>query len=186
MEIIIDLAKVKDAGLMVDEYLLLFYAYSKKMRQNLQFVDQYGSKECRKYLIPVLEKKGYVKVVESVVHLREKTIQLFEDTEDLFTEFFGKFPLKTPSNRYLRGGDIESIKGKNARKKWNKHFRNRPNAARKAIQALEAELAMRRRNNSLNFMHNMETWLNQGDYETYYSLVSEQKQLDQRTKEDFA
>ena len=60
--------------------------------------------------------------------------------------------------------------------KWNKLFKNKPHKERRALEVLEAELEWRKANNKMEFMHNAEAWLKQGDYENFEYLLEEFKQ----------
>lgn len=121
-----------------------------------------------------LEKAGWIKVTNSEgVILRQKALELFEPKDDLCLRFINTFPVKTPTGRYLSPVGLTGMTVENIRKRWNKHFKNDVGAMKKAIEVLEAELKWRRLQNNLEYIHNIETWLNQRDYEKYEYLLTE-------------
>ena len=183
--ITIDIDAISKLGLTVNDYLLLYYLYSvkkninEKFRQNYILISNYDSVINKGWLFVQKHDDGVR------VELRDKVYNLFEGDKDYFLEWFSKFPIKTPSGRYLKVKDADTNAGRELHKKWRRHFKNKADKARKAIKVLEAEMEHRRRNNKFEFMHNAETWLNQYDYEKYEYLLDEIKVFTSRKEQDY-
>ena len=186
MEIIVDLSALRKAKLYVNEYMLLYYAYCRYKKVNKTYTDMYGFCSDTYPLLLKLYEKNYVNIDSNrLATITQKGIDFFEKDSDLFKEFFEAFPHKTPGGRYLRPGTIDTVAGRKIRKKWERHFQGKVAKAKSAILALKAEIKHRQRNGSLEFMNNMETWINKGNYEVYAHLIEEDKQIDTKQKEDF-
>lgn len=171
----INVQDVKKNQLTIQEYMTLMYIYQRKIKEYEEFISCFGS--LFQTILNSLESKGFIKLIkaatfEESVHIRDKTKDLFEGEKDLFYEWLGKFPIKTPSGRYLSPKSETTIAGVKLRKKWDKLFKNKASMARKAINVLEAEMEWRRKQGKFEFMHNAETWLNQGDFEKYEDLLT--------------
>lgn len=179
----IDIEFIKKKALTVIEYLALILIYQKKMNKIDIFEGNLGN-IYNKDIIS-LQSKGYIKIINKDVELRLKAIKLFEGERDPFLVWFNTFPLKTPSGRYLRPSSDNTIKGKSIRKKWNKHFLNKPSKQELCLKSLSAEIDWRKSNNKMDYMHNAETWLNQGDWELYKDLISNKKSSDISNMNDF-
>lgn len=166
MDILIDIEYIRTKGLYVEEYLFLrnqFFTGLDKIISIEQVV--------RPINLERLEALLFIKQTTGGIILRQKTIEMFS-TDDLYDKFISTFPIKTPSGRPLSplragGKNYELIK-----KKFNKIFKNRADAE-KAIKVLESELLWRKQQNNLEYQHNVETWLNQADYEKFEYLLEE-------------
>jgi len=124
----------------------------------------------------LLQDRGFIKITEDNIILRQKAIDLFESKE-LFYKFLSTFPIKTPKGRYLSPVNIEGIAVTKLKKKWDTLFKHKSHLEEKAIKVLEAELKWRKKENNLEFMQAMEAWLNGSNYEKYeYLLENDKKQ----------
>lgn len=170
MEIRIDTRILIDNNLTISEYLWLKIQYEKKSDLEVYLVIDKVDPD-------LLQHKGFIKLLDSEVVLRTKAIELFEG-KDLFEKFLTTFPVKAPSGRYLSPLRSATINGKKLKKKWKSTFKGNPHLEQKAYEVLLAELKWRRENNSMEFIHNMETWLNKGDHENYAYLLEQQKTED--------
>lgn len=178
-----DMKLIKKEGLTFIEYLTLVAVYQKKTNSKDVFEGNLGSIYTKDVLS--LQAKGYIKVIGKEIELRNKSRKFFEGDRDPFLVWFNTFPIKTPSGRYLRPSSDDTIKGKSIRKKWSKHFLNKPLEQKKALAVLEAEMNWRKEKNSLEYMHNAETWLNQGDWQVYDYLISQRGKIDVSNLNDF-
>lgn len=124
-----------------------------------------------------LQSRGYVKVTSEGVVLRQKAINLFEG-ESLFLKFLNTFPIKTPSGRYLSPLRHTGIAVKSIEKKWNKLFGKDPNLQAKVIKVLEAELNWRRTTGQMEFINQIDAWLNQGNFEKFEYLLQKDKTVE--------
>lgn len=170
MNININTEKLLELDLTLSEYVYLLNIYSGGVESNLynviDFVDEIK-----------LQKKGYIKVLKSDFVLRQKALDIFEN-DNLFLEFLNKFPIKAPSGRYLSPLGNSGILVNKIKKKWNTKFKNKPHLKEKAIKVLEAELEWRKRSNNLEYINNIETWLNQDNHEKFEYLLEDKKAKD--------
>lgn len=165
MNINVDVNTLLELGLTLSEYTYLLYIFLEEEDPNfykvIDFVDE--SK---------LQNKNYIKITKDKIVLRTKGREIFD--KDLFLRFLNTFPIKTPgSNRYLSPLGNTGLNVNKIKAKWNKLFKNKPHLQEKAIKVLEAELAWRKRTDQLEYIHNIETWLNQHDYEKFEYLLEE-------------
>jgi len=175
----------------IQYYLDLRCLYFAKLEKDDDFVNAYGGiDDARLYKYAQL---GFIHlksltatyVLREKYELREPIRDLFEGEKDLFLRWFVMFPLKTPTGRYLRPKDDDTIMGKKLRAKWNKHFKNNTLAAQKAIKVLDAEMSWRRQTGKFEFMNNAETWLNKGNYEMYEELLDRKDSSTAKRREDY-
>lgn len=169
MEIHITTDFLKKNNLTISEYLHLKVLFEHNSFQSLTGIVE-----------PIdfsdLQQRGFIKILNNEIVLRQKGVELFDIKDDLFLSFLNRFPIKTPSGRYLSPLGSYTIKSKNVEKKWNKLFGKNKFKQQRAIDVLEAELEWRKQTNQLEYMQNIETWLNQGNYENYAYLLEEKKE----------
>lgn len=179
----IDIEVIEKQGLTIKEFLSLKCLYHKKIGDFPNYVKVYGDLAIHELLDA--ESAGFIKIPDHKkifnYELRDKIRMIFEGKKDLFLTFLSTFPLKTPSGRYLCTKDADTVAGKKLRIRWDKHFKNDVAKQRKALSVLEAEMAWRVRNNSLEYMNAAEAWLNQGNYQKYEHLLEKNK----ITREDY-
>jgi hypothetical protein len=181
MEITINIDVLEEQQLSISEYVYLKALYDKRkpkdMKRIVSCIDRIEE--------DALQMKGFIKITPNQeVVLRQKGASLF-DSASLFTRFLVMFPVKTPSGRYLSPRGYETVMGRKLEDKWNKRFLNKPDKERRALEVLDAELKWRRENNKMEFMHNAETWINQGDYEKFEYLLDEQQEAEEHLYNDF-
>lgn len=171
MEIILDSKILIDNDITVSEYLYLKCLYENNLSSDLfTFIDKIEEDS--------LQERGLIKITENEIVLRSKALEIFEG-KDLFYTFLSTFPIKTPSGRYLSPLGNTGISVKKIQKKWNTLFKNKPHLQEKALKVLEAELRWRKKTNQLEFIHNIETWLNQSDFEKFSYLLDENEDKQQ-------
>ena len=177
MEIILNSKILLENELTISEYLYLKSLYEENNDPTLfKIIDKVNEDD--------LQQRGFLKITTQNLVLRNKAIELFEG-KDLFLKFLSSFPIKTPSGRYLSPlGNSGIVVGK-IKKKWNTLFKNKPHIQEKVLNVLYAELEWRKKTNQLEFIHNIETWLNQGDYEKFEYLLEEKKEKDGHKYNDF-
>jgi len=156
-----------------DEYVFLYCHYHKiKLPQiRLSLVD--------------LENRGLIKILErDEIALRDSALAMFEhkDEDKLWIEFFTTFPMKVPGrngvNRPLRPANLDAKSALPTKKKYLAMIKNNPELHKSIIKILNAEIAMRKQAGELQYMHNIDTWLNQRDYEKYSYLIEEKNERD--------
>jgi len=109
------------------------------------------------------------------IGMHDKSIKLFagnEDFDTLFEELYKAFPRKVPDGgggfRVLRADSLDSKDAKTCKKKYFDIIKGDVKLHKRILQALETE--KRARKTSMQFMNNLETWLNQRVYEKYIGL----------------
>ena len=162
---------VRDLEISPDDYCYLFLKANDQSTEG--YVLNWSSSR--------LEEKGYIKVTSEDIILRQKAINLFFKENDLFALFWTKYPIKVPNGtgpgyRVLKGAGLDTKQAETCRKKFEKL----PHNKELVIKCLDKELDHRRASNSLPFMQNIETWLNQRTYEKYMNEIGEIKSLETR------
>lgn len=183
---------IKDMHISLQEYISLKFLYEKS--QNIQSLFQDISESPTLETMKSLERAGLIKIIydedgshvprASSFKFRERGLQIFEGNKDYFLVWLNTFPMKVPG-RVLRPASADTIAGRKLRKKWNSIFKRDLQSQQKAIKVLEAEMAMRRKDNSFKFMNAAETWLNKGNHEVYEHLLEDVQKMSKRIKEDF-
>lgn len=175
-QVTIDFSCLNNNQISADLYILLFCKYHKckapKIITDYWFDDNIALNH--------LQDNQFIKITgENEFELKQKAIDLFKssDSNKNWLEFLGKFPAKVPAQnggtRALKISNPDSKGNINIKKKYIALIKNKPNLHNQIIKVLEAELKMRRESSNLQYMHNMDTWLNQADYDKYMYLINE-------------
>lgn len=180
MEIIINVDILNRNDLTLSEYVYLKALHENRSKEELtqiytciDRIEEDG-----------LQERGFIKLMPgNTVILREKANRLF-DSGNMFLTFLNTFPIKAPSGRYLSPLRSDTIAAEKLEKKWHKLFKGKPHREQRALNVLEAELEWRRNNNKMEFIHNAEAWLNQGDYENFEYLLEEHRHKDTQNHKD--
>lgn len=168
--ITINIAEITELKLTPNQYVYLAVLYDQgyKVANILAKI----SKEEKKLLIT--EDFIYEDLFGNI-GMHDKTINIFKgeaSTDSLFDELYKTFPRKVPDGkggfRVLRADSLDSKDAKTCKKKYLEIIKNDVSAHKKIINALGTEL--RARKNSMQYMNNLETWLNQRVYEKYIGL----------------
>lgn len=165
MDISINIESINNNDLTINEYLYLRNLYVEdedKVDNLFSLIDNINEDS--------LQDRGFIKITEESIVLRQKTIDIFKPQE-LFYKFLATFPVKTPTGRYLSPVGTEGLAVKKLKKKWEGLFKNKNNLERKAIEVLEAEIKWRKNSGKMEFMQAMEAWLNGTNYEKYEYLL---------------
>jgi hypothetical protein len=134
-----------------------------------------------------LSTKGYIlnyaedTLVSNLIISREKTAKLFGYDESLFWEIFGTYPIKVSNGnggtRALRPTTHKSALTKKMKKKYEKKVKTKA-VHDHIMRCLQAEMWMRRKSNTLQFMQQLDVYLNQEswyNYEYLLEMSNEQK-----------
>lgn len=189
MDIItINFKMINEQGLNLGNYFRLYYLYCLKTnpKLNSEFIKCHGPIDHTHAAF--LQTQGYIKLGEEFdrgYELREKARIVFEGNKDYFYSFILTFPIKTPSGRYLSPKGENTVAGKKLRNKWKKLFGNDTLIQQRVINILQAEVDWRKLQGTQEYMHNAETWLNQGDWEKYEYLLEEKENKQKKQNEDF-
>lgn len=190
MDIIkINLVEIGELKLNVQEYLTLLFLYVTKNKTEgyEYFISSFGIVSVNQMIR--LEQAKFIKIPNhnkpEEYELREPTNELFEGDRDLFLTWINTFPVKTPSGRYLSPVGEETVAAGKLKKKWEAAFGTDTILKKHVIDVVQAEVNWRKKNNKMEFMHNAETWLNQGDWENYEYLLVTYKSSITKKNEDY-
>lgn len=179
-EIRIDLKLLSKHELNINEYLILLDIVND---HKISSLFNYGIKE-----LIQLEKKGFIKLTSSEIHLRAKSEELFNTNEDLFLKWLLEYPIKVNKKyggtRALSPASEETILGKKLKNKWKAVFKGDKEKQEKAIKVLERHVQMLRASGDLEFMPEAHRWLNEGFHEKYEYLL-EENESKSYNEEDF-
>jgi hypothetical protein len=159
----LDLKTIKAYGLSITEYLYLFQLYlNYKEVTSIYF----------KHDDPLLAEVNNLFLNEWIVSskdLSNKGLGLFESEEDMFDIFYNTFPQRVPSGRPLRTMDLNSKAAKVTHKKWIKEVNK--SERKKVINILKKQIDFMTSKGNLEFLNNIDTWLNQHIWEKYEYLL---------------
>lgn len=126
-----------------------------------------------------LEEKGFIKVSEEQVHLRDKASIFFAMDDDLFIKWLDIYPTavdkKYGGKRALSPSKADTILGKKLSKKWKMVFKKNIEAQNNAIKVLELQIREMTRSGDLGFMVEAARWLNEGYHEKYSYLIDDSR-----------
>jgi len=177
MEIRIETKFLIENNLTISEYIYLKDLYEENNNTDIyKIIDRVEE--------DTLQLKGFIKLVNSDIVLRNKTKELFEG-KGLFLKFLNHFPIKTPTGRYLSPLRDKTTGTAELKALWKKKFKNNPMLEVHAIRVLDAELKWRRKTGQLEFIHSIKVWLNKGDYDNYSYLLEEYKEEQENNHKDF-
>jgi len=187
MEIIIDLNALKKTNLQTDEYIIMELIRLEKNKELYSFLmDHMKLKEDElKMFFEYYEEQEWIKIVKNIdinnltncLVLREKYITLaLPKTEEVdFDIIWNLFPVSAPTgsgNRPLRAMSLESQNYKDAKKRYlNKIKTSIKNED--VFYRLQQEIETRTNENSMKYMSNIISWINQCGWEKYEPLKKE-------------
>lgn len=154
-------------GLNANQYMHLALLYH-RLPANLAPLDDAD--------IDSLIEKDYLRVVFTTVELTDKSRELFETSNSFidtaFKELYELYPRQVPDGRggyrVLRAKNFDSEDAKICKKKYESVVKNDKKIHEKVMKGLITELHMRK--NSMTYMQNLQTWLNQRAWEKYMDL----------------
>ena len=128
-----------------------------------------------------LQDKKYLKLTDKI-ELRDKAIQLLTPSHDAafqkFLEVFGTYPIKTYSGRRLRPVKLDAKETLDLFQKYKKRVLEK--GKHSYVKAcLEAELKQRKMANTLEYMHEMITWVNGEKWDRF---APEENQVPEKTE----
>lgn len=172
MEFSCNIDELDELGLTFTEYLILFSIYNQVVYKNIEINEKVYEK---------LENKSYIgKTEEGTYVLLDKGFDFFVPPENLFSEFIETFPTRvvdpaSGSIRILSPASANTVAGKKLKKKWDSISKGKNDFQRHVIDCLKAEIRNRTTTNSLQWMRNAETWLNNGTWEDFAYLLDKPK-----------
>ena len=166
MQLQIDVNLLIENGISADDFLALYAIYRKgfktldKLKLNPNWDD--------------LQSKGYVKLGDSVEKhvIRQEFIDLFSSEFDqMFAELLSVYPMKVRTNRgyrVLRAADPNCKSNAKAKAKYSRIVGTKKFVHDKIIKLLKVQLRVER--DKLEFMQQLEVWLNNHTWEKYINM----------------
>jgi hypothetical protein len=167
--------------LSINEYLILF-----NIANNNQLS---GIIDSNVEALVSLEKKGFIKISNSSLFLREKASVFFAEANDLFIKWLEIYPIMVKrrhgGKRALSPAGADTILGKRLSKKWKAVFKKDVDAQKKAIKVLELDIAQRTKSGDLEYMVEARRWLNEGYHEKQSYLLDDDTIENEYKNEDY-
>jgi hypothetical protein len=125
--------------------------------------------------IPYLEgnatKQEQIKVINII--LKHLGIGIESSKDDRFYSYVSKFivdfPTKTEDGRILSPAKLETVLGNKIFRKLLRITKGNADVMDKIIKALNKEVLYRKKTGKMKYMKNIETWVNNGEWENSYN-----------------
>tara|TARA_R100000541_G_scaffold13397_1_gene22365 strand:+ start:3812 stop:4363 length:552 start_codon:yes stop_codon:yes gene_type:complete len=180
-DITIPIDDIVKNGLSINEYLLL---YNINNRYPISGLIDSGLNS-----LVALERKGFIKLSDNDIFLRDKSTVFFAEDEDYFINWIEKYPTMVKKRhggkRALSPASADTILGKRLKKKWLSIFKKDIEKQKLAIKVLELEIKDKTKSGDLEYMVEASRWLNEGYHEKYSYLVDEEKPQNHYENEDY-
>jgi len=176
MQVQIDVNLLVENGISADDFLALYAIYRKgfktldKLKLNPNWDD--------------LQSKGYVKLGDSVEKhiIRQEFIDLFSsDFDQMFAELISTYPMKVSTNRgyrILHAADPNCKSNQKAKAKYSRIVGTKKFVHDKIIKLLKVQLRVER--GKLEYMQQLEVWLNNHTWEKYINMDENAGQSENR------
>ena len=176
MQVQIDVNLLVENGISADDFLALYAIYRKgfktldKLKLNPNWDD--------------LQSKGYVKLGDSVENhiIRQEFIDLFSsDFDQMFAELISTYPMKVSTNRgyrILHAADPNCKSNQKAKAKYSRIVGTKKFVHEKIIKLLKVQLRVER--GKLEYMQQLEVWLNNHTWEKYINMDENAGQSENR------
>ena len=176
MQVQIDVNLLVENGISADDFLALYVIYRKgfktldKLKLNPNWDD--------------LQSKGYVKLGDSVEKhiIRQEFIDLFSsDFDQMFAELISTYPMKVSTNRgyrILHAADPNCKSNQKAKAKYSRIVGTKKFVHEKIIKLLKVQLRVER--GKLEYMQQLEVWLNNHTWEKYINMDENAGQSENR------
>tara|TARA_R110002124_G_scaffold277751_1_gene449375 strand:- start:62 stop:613 length:552 start_codon:yes stop_codon:yes gene_type:complete len=136
-----------------------------------------------------LEKKGFIKISNGELFLRDKASVFFAEANDLFIKWLETYPVMVKKThggkRALSPANADTILGKKLSKKWKAVFKKDTDAQKQAIRVLELEVIEKTKSGDLEYMVEAARWLNEGYHEKYSYLLDNDTGINKYENEDY-
>ena len=132
--------------------------------------------------IEVLQTKGYLKLGQKTSDhiVREPFYSHLESPfSQMWSELLAHFPLRV-GQRVLRARDANAKANEKARIRYEKYLQGNVGKHKEVIKALNTELDLRKEDDSLKYMQQLVTWVNNHTWEKYIGLNDEQTKSSRR------
>ena len=176
MQVQIDVNLLVENSISADDFLALYAIYRKgfktldKLKLNPNWDD--------------LQSKGYVKLGDSVEKhiIRQEFIDLFSsDFDQMFAELISTYPMKVSTNRgyrILHAADPNCKSNQKAKAKYSRIVGTKKFVHEKIIKLLKVQLRVER--GKLEYMQQLEVWLNNHTWEKYINMDENAGQSENR------
>ena len=176
MQVQIDVNLLVENGISADDFLALYAIYRKgfktldKLKLNPNWDD--------------LQSKGYVKLGDSIEKhiIRQEFIDLFSsDFDQMFAELINTYPMKVSTNRgyrILHAADPNCKSNQKAKAKYSRIVGTKKFVHEKIIKLLKVQLRVER--GRLEYMQQLEVWLNNHTWEKYINMDENAGQSENR------
>ena len=176
MQVQIDVNLLVENDISADDFLALYAIYRKgfktldKLKLNPNWDD--------------LQSKGYVKLGDSVEKhiIRQEFIDLFSsDFDQMFAELISTYPMKVSTNRgyrILHAADPNCKSNQKAKAKYSRIVGTKKFVHDKIIKLLKVQLRVER--GKLEYMQQLEVWLNNHTWEKYINMDENAGQSENR------
>ena len=176
MQVQIDVNLLVENGISADDFLALYAIYRKgfktldKLKLNPNWDD--------------LQSKGYVKLGDSVEKhiIRQEFIDLFSsDFDQMFAELISTYPMKVSTNRgyrILHAADPNCKSNQKAKAKYSRIVGTKKFVHEKIMKLLKVQLRVER--GRLEYMQQLEVWLNNHTWEKYINMDENAGQSENR------
>lgn len=180
-KIILPIDDIVKHELSINEYLILYNIANNNALS--------GIIDSNVNALVALEKKGFIKIANSELFLRDKASVFFIEANDLFTEWLDAYPVMVKKRhggkRALSPANSDTILGRKLSKKWKAIFKKDVGAQKKAIKVLQLEVAEKTKSGDLEYMVEAARWLNEGYHEKYSYLIDEDRGTNNYENEDY-
>ena len=182
--IIIDVEELIDTGITMEQYFILCTLSLNRVDLIVKYVHKYGEFKIsdleslkNKELINYNEFTNDITTIKltnkgnSFIHIMkvENQIEKIQSNSMQFDELLELYPKKTPKGRALQAGYRLN------REKWSKmYFANLKKSGfthEQVIDAVKNEIKSRTINNTLEYLSMLPTYINQGKWDSYISIV---------------
>ena len=167
MKVDVDFEVLEQTGISADDFLYLYIIY----RKGFNYLNNLNLKPN----LEDLQEKGYIKLGETPDHhvIRQEFIDLFSSNFDqMFAELIGTYPIKvTTINRGIRvlhAKDPDAKANLKSKLRYKKVVGDKVYKHRHIMNCLDKQLTIER--NTLSFLQNLETWINNHTWEKYENL----------------
>ena len=168
-EIQLPILIIKEKKLTINEYLVLYNIVNNYVISD--YLENVNSS------IISLEKKGFIKIKNNTLFLREKANELFNPEEDLFEVWLNIYPTmvkkRNGGKRALSPSKVNTVLGRRLKKKWDMIFKKDIKSMQNAIEVLKCMIKNMEKSGDLEFMVEATRWLNEGYHEKYSFLLEE-------------
>jgi len=166
MEIKITINELKDRGLKLIQYILLWGIYYELKIEGLVIQDD---------IVNDLVDRSFIHKQGSYWALNPLGLELFEPKNGTFDEFVEIFPTRVSDAagvvRVLSPASTDTLAGSRLRRKWYTITKNNKSLQDHILACLKEEVRMRKMSGNLYWMRNAETWLNKATWEDYEYLL---------------